>query len=58
VECDTAVRRGETVGLLHDFDNLDEEPWPCVAALERVVLAWAAPVPKGQHIVVVAREIR
>ncbi len=60
VECGAAVKKGQTVGLLHDFDRIDIEPWPCVAALDGVVLAqaWVAPVPKGQHIVVVAKEIR
>ena len=59
VECGTAVTKGQTVGLLHDFDRIDIEPWPCVAALDGVVLAqaWVAPVPKGQHIVVVAKEL-
>ena len=59
VECGTQVRKGQTVGLLHDFDRIDLEPWPCIAALDGVVLAqaWVAPVPKGQHIVVVAREL-
>lgn len=59
VECGSSVKRGQTVGLLHDFDRIDLEPWPCVAALDGVVLAqaWVAPVPKGQHIVVVAKEI-
>ena len=59
VECGTPVKKGQTVGLLHDFDRIDIEPWPCVAALDGVVLAqaWVAPVPKGQHIVVVAKEI-
>jgi N-alpha-acetyl-L-2,4-diaminobutyrate deacetylase len=59
LDCGTAVKRGQTVGLLHDFDKFDDEPWPCVAMLEGVVLAqaWAAPVPKGQHIVVVAKEV-
>lgn len=32
VECGTAVRKGQTVGLLHDFDQFDLEPYPCVAA--------------------------
>lgn len=60
VECGASVRKGQTVGLLHDFDRIDIEPWPCVAGLDGIVLAqaWVAPVPKGQHIVVVAREIR
>ena len=57
VECGASVKRGQTVGLLHDFDRIDIEPWPCVAGLDGVVLAqaWVAPVPKGQHIVVVAK---
>ncbi|WP_337174433.1 succinylglutamate desuccinylase/aspartoacylase family protein [Paludisphaera sp.] len=59
VECGTVVRRGDTVGLLHDFDHIDMEPWPAVAGVDGVVLAqaWAAPVPRGQHIVVVARVV-
>ncbi|MBL8809963.1 MAG: succinylglutamate desuccinylase/aspartoacylase family protein [Planctomycetaceae bacterium] len=59
VECGTAVKKGQTVGLLHDFDQFDLEPYPCIAALDGVVLAqaWAAPVPKGQHIVVVAKDV-
>ncbi len=59
VECGSAVRRGQTVGLLHDFDHLDAEPWPAVAGVEGVVLAqaWVAPVARGQHVVVVGREI-
>jgi N-alpha-acetyl-L-2,4-diaminobutyrate deacetylase len=57
VECGTAVRRGETVGLLHDFDHIDMEPWPVVAGVDGVVLAqaWVSPIPRGQHIVVVGR---
>lgn len=59
LECGTSVRRGETVGLLHDFDHIDMEPWPAVAGVDGVVLAqaWVAPVPRGQHIVVVGREV-
>lgn len=60
VECGADVKRGQAVGLLHDFDRIDTEPWPCVAALDGVILAqaWVAPVPKGQHIVVVAKELQ
>ncbi|MEN9555795.1 MAG: hypothetical protein RLZZ232_2081 [Planctomycetota bacterium] len=59
VECGTAVKKGQTVGYLHDFDQFDLPPYACVAALDGVVLAqaWAAPVPKGQHIVVVAKDL-
>jgi N-alpha-acetyl-L-2,4-diaminobutyrate deacetylase len=59
VECGTRVKTGQAVGLLHDFDHIDAEPWPAAAGVDGVVLAqaWAAPVPRGQHIVVVAREV-
>lgn len=59
VECGTRVKRGQTIGLLHDFDRIDLDPWPAIAAIDGVVLAqaWAAPVPRGQHIVVTAREV-
>ena len=59
VDCGTTVKRGQTVGLLHDFDHIDMEPWPVRAGVDGVVLAqaWVAPVPRGQHIVVVGREI-
>lgn len=58
-ECGEAVRKGQTVGLLHDFDHIDMDPWPAVAGVDGVILAqaWAAPIPRGQHIVVVAREV-
>ncbi len=59
MECGSGVKRGETVGLLHDFDHIDMAPWPAVAGIDGVVLAqaWVAPVPRGQHIVVIGREI-
>jgi N-alpha-acetyl-L-2,4-diaminobutyrate deacetylase len=59
LECGTAVKQGDTVGLLHDFDHIDLEPWPVKAGVDGIVLAqaWVAPVQRGQHIVVVAREI-
>ncbi|WP_425618735.1 succinylglutamate desuccinylase/aspartoacylase family protein [Anatilimnocola sp. NA78] len=59
IDCGTAVKQGQTVGLLHDFDHIDQEPWPAKAGVDGVVLAqaWVAPVPRGQHIVVVGRDI-
>ncbi|MCE9607192.1 MAG: succinylglutamate desuccinylase/aspartoacylase family protein [Planctomycetia bacterium] len=59
LDCGTRVKRGQTIGLLHDFDYVDAEPWPAVAGVDGVVLAqaWAAAVPRGQHIVVVGREV-
>ena len=59
LECGTPVKRGDVVGLLHDFDHIDMEPWPVKAGVDGVVLAqaWVAPVMRGQHIVVVGRLI-
>jgi len=59
VECGEPVKQGQPVGLLHDFDHIDTPPWPAPAGIDGVVLAqaWAAPVPRGQHIVVTARDV-
>ena len=59
LECGAPVRKGEAVGLLHDFDHIDMDPWPVPAGLDGVVLAqaWAASIQRGQHIVVVGREL-
>lgn len=59
VECGTDVRRGDTVGLLHDFDRIDLPPWPAQAGVDGVVIAqaWVATVAQGQHIVVVGQEV-
>ena len=58
IECGVPVRAGDVVGLLHDFDRLDAEPWPCRAGVDGFVMAqaWLARVARGQHIVVVGRE--
>lgn len=59
LECGQTVRAGDTVGLLHDFFRIDEEPWAVQAGLDGVVVAqaWRAPVRQGQHILVVGREV-
>jgi N-alpha-acetyl-L-2,4-diaminobutyrate deacetylase len=59
LECGTRVKKGDTVGYLHDFDHIDMDPWAAKAGVDGVVLAqtWRAPVLRGQHIVVVGREI-
>ncbi|VTR99224.1 M14 family metallopeptidase [Tuwongella immobilis] len=59
VDCGNFVKAGTTVGYLHDFDYIDAEPYPAVAGVDGYVLAqtWRAPVMRGQHIVVVARDI-
>lgn len=59
LECGTRVKAGETVGYLHDFDHMDMDPWPAAAGVDGVVLAqaWRATVLRGQHVVVVGREL-
>ncbi|MCA9116649.1 MAG: succinylglutamate desuccinylase/aspartoacylase family protein [Planctomycetaceae bacterium] len=58
LECGANVRQGDVVGLLHDFDHIDTEPWPATAGIDGIVVAqaWVAPIHRGQHIVVVGRE--
>lgn len=57
IECGQRVKRGDVVGLLHDFDHIDQEPWPATAGVDGIVVAqaWVAPVPRGQHIVVTGK---
>ncbi|MCC9608076.1 succinylglutamate desuccinylase/aspartoacylase family protein [Blastopirellula sp. JC732] len=57
IDCGAAVKQGDVVGLLHDFDHIDMPAWEVRAQVDGVILAqaWAAPVPRGQHIVVVGR---
>lgn len=59
LDCGTRVQAGDTVGYLHDFDHIDLDPWPATAGVDGAVLAqtWRAPVLRGQHVVVVGREI-
>jgi predicted deacylase len=58
LDCGTPVRAGQTVGLLHDFDHIDMEPCPVNAGVDGYILAqaWAAPIHRGQHILVVGRD--
>jgi N-alpha-acetyl-L-2,4-diaminobutyrate deacetylase len=58
-DCGVSVKRGQTIGLLHDFDRIDLEPWPVVAEIEGVLLAqaWLAEVRRGQHLAVTGRII-
>ena len=59
VDCGSRVRRGDVIGLLHDFDHIDSEPWPAVAKLDGMLVAqaWLAPVMRGQHIALAGRII-
>jgi N2-acetyl-L-2,4-diaminobutanoate deacetylase len=59
-DCGVPVTRGQTVGLLHDFDRIDIEPWPVVAEVDGILLvqAWMAEVRRGQQIAIVGRVVR
>jgi N-alpha-acetyl-L-2,4-diaminobutyrate deacetylase len=58
-ECGAAVKRGQTIGLLHDFDRIDLDPCPVVAEVEGILIAqaWSAEVRRGQHIAITGRII-
>ena len=58
LNCGAEVRRGDVVGLLHDFDHIDHEPWSAKSGVDGIVIAqaWLAPVQRGQHIVVIGCE--
>ncbi|MBX3423362.1 MAG: succinylglutamate desuccinylase/aspartoacylase family protein [Pirellulaceae bacterium] len=59
VECGSRLQRGDIVGLLHDFDHIDMPPFEMRAGVDGILLAqaWVATVRKGQHIVVVGKEL-
>lgn len=59
VEAGAAVRNGQTVALLHDFQRMDEQPWPVNAGVDGYVLLLSARarVQPGQHILVVGQEV-
>jgi N-alpha-acetyl-L-2,4-diaminobutyrate deacetylase len=54
IACGQEVKKNEVVGLLHDFENIDGEPWPVRAGVKGIVIAqaYAAVVAQGQHILV------
>lgn len=60
VECGTLLKKGEVIGLLHDFDRIDLDPWPVRAGVDGYLLmqAWYAEVRRGQHIAAVGREVK
>ena len=57
--CGTCVREGDTIGFVHDFDRIDERPWPAQAAVDGHVIcqAWAARVVSGQQIAMVGIDV-
>ena len=56
--CGAAVKTGELVGYLHDFDRIDLPPHPMIAQVDGIIIAqaWLASVAQGQHICVVGTE--
>jgi N-alpha-acetyl-L-2,4-diaminobutyrate deacetylase len=58
IPCGASVRLGDVVGRLHDFQRLDEPPWPARAPFDGIVVgqAWGARVRQGQFIVCVGVE--
>jgi N-alpha-acetyl-L-2,4-diaminobutyrate deacetylase len=58
-DCGEVVSKGTTVGLLHDFYRMDEDPYECVAGIDGIVIsqAWGARVDQGQTILMVAAEV-
>lgn len=57
--CGLIVKKGEMVGRLHDFDRIDEPPFPVCAGVDGVIVgqAWGARVIQGQHVVCVGEVI-
>jgi N-alpha-acetyl-L-2,4-diaminobutyrate deacetylase len=58
-DCGVDVKRGQRIGLLHDFERIDADAWPVVADIDGLLLAqaWAAHVRQGQHIAVIGRDL-
>ncbi len=57
LECGAEVAAGTTVGLLHDFERIDLDPWEVRAGVDGIVIAqaWGSPVLQGQHVLVTGR---
>jgi predicted deacylase len=57
MECGEDVVVGDTIGLLHDFDRIDEDAFKVQAQVDGTIItqAWLATVAQGQHIVVVGK---
>ena len=57
--CGAEVKPGDIVGYLHDFERIDERPWPVRAQVAGRIVgqAWEARVQQGQHILAVGQVI-
>jgi predicted deacylase len=50
--CGITVKKGDTIGRLHDFDRIDEPACPILAGVDGTIVgqAWGARVLRGQHV--------
>ena len=50
--CGSRVQKGDVVGRLHDFERIDEPPYPVRSAVDGILVAqaWGARVRQGQFI--------
>lgn len=57
MDCGTVVNAGDVIGFIHDFERIDDAPWPARAGVDGIIVAqaWRAPVRQGQQVVVVGR---
>jgi N-alpha-acetyl-L-2,4-diaminobutyrate deacetylase len=58
-ECGAWVEQGQPIGLLHDFDRIDEPAFQLRAGVSGFLIshAWGAPVRAGQHVALVAQPV-
>ena len=59
VDVDVSVKKGDLLGLLHDFDRVDEAGWEIRAPHDGPVImqAWEAEVQQGQIITQVGQPV-
>ena len=59
IPCGTAVKKGDVVGRLHDFDRIDEPGFEIRAGCDGYVVAqaWSARVTRGQNVLCVGKPI-
>lgn len=57
IDCGDAVKKGDVIGHLHNFDYIDAAPFAVISAIDGILLtqAYMANVAQGQHIAVVGK---
>jgi len=57
IECGEAVKRGDIIGLLHDFNRIDSEAFAVRSGVDGIIIAqaWGAVVSQGQYAAVVGK---